>query len=418
MSGMETAGRGFGIANRRSRTTARQQPSGHKWIKVSTPASLTKPVEFLAGPVPPDREKVERQFTTYCRLSLGHPRKSTPQKVDLLRQLFSFILEVDNMAAIQPYMTDDPVNSVCHPAHILDKTTDFEHYFPEVKYFHRHIRTQCRLSTSKPIQDIKQKIFDKLRANETITCHESARCGFFLYAHPDFTFRNDIINVLTPILHSQINTGIKLEFDVRPEKLNVAVGSIKLGERVVMLRSTPTHSDKVQQILTQLFTGDDTTDIQTLRKYIFVPLLIVGDEDRSTLQGVLRAQQLFRTNVYHYIITKIWNITQQFQLPVLSPHDEDVDMEAQNDEAQNEHNDNTEALAQDDTLSTQKESDTVESTTGATEAYSLREWFYDLTDVDKEPLIHAQFTPPLIRTKFLSCAKKQNQSRYAKFYIT
>ena len=80
---------------------------------------------------------------------------------------------------------------------------------------------------------------------------------------------------------------------MRPEKLNVAVGSTKLGERVVMLRSTPTHSDKVQQILTQLFTGDDTTDIQTLRKYIFVPLLIVGDEDWSTLQEVLRTQQLF-----------------------------------------------------------------------------------------------------------------------------
>ena len=52
-----------------------------------------------------------------------------------------------------------------------------------------------------------------------------------------------------------------------------------------MLRSTPTHNDQVQTILTQLFTADNTTDIQTLRKYIFVPMMIAGDEDRSTLQG-------------------------------------------------------------------------------------------------------------------------------------
>lgn len=110
----------------------------------------------------------------------------------------------------------------------------------------------------------------------------------FLYAHPDFTFRADVISVLEPILNSQVPNTIELEFDVQPEKLNVTVGKSKLGERVVMIRSTPTHSDKVQQILTQLFTEANTTDIKTLRKYIFVPMMIVGDEDRSTLQGILR----------------------------------------------------------------------------------------------------------------------------------
>ena len=191
------------------------------------------------------------------------------------------------MATIQPYMPDDPINSVCHPAHIIDKTADFEHYFPEVRYFYRRMRTKCRFSTSIPIQDIKKKIFDKLRANDfwieptVIKSHESSRCVFFIYAHPDFTYRNDIISVLTPILTSQFPNTIDLEFDIQPEKLNVAVGTTKLGERVVMLRSTPTHSEKVQQILTQLFTENTITDIQTLRKYIFVPLMIAGDEDRS-----------------------------------------------------------------------------------------------------------------------------------------
>ena len=133
MSGLASGGRGFGIANRRSRTTARQQPSGQEWVHVSHNTPKASAVVLLGGPVPVEREKVERKFTTYCRLSLGHPRKSTPPKVELPHQLFGFIREVDAEAATQPYLPSDTVNGVCHPAHILDKPKDFEHYFPEVK---------------------------------------------------------------------------------------------------------------------------------------------------------------------------------------------------------------------------------------------------------------------------------------------
>ena len=118
MYGLETGGRGFGVTSRRTRTTARQQPNGQKWVQVRQNTPKTAPVELLGGPVPVEREKVERTFTTYCRLSLGHPRKATAQKVDLLRQLFGFIQEVDGKAAIQPYLPKDSVNSICHPAHI------------------------------------------------------------------------------------------------------------------------------------------------------------------------------------------------------------------------------------------------------------------------------------------------------------
>ena len=234
--------------------------------------------------------------------------------------MFSFIREVDNTAVIQSYMASDKVNSVCHPAHILDEISDFEHYFPEVKYFHRCIQTKCRISTSIPIQVIKQKIFDKLRHHDfwidptSIKSQETTRCRFFLYVHPDFTYHHDIIEVLTPILKSLITHAIELEFDVQPEKLNINMGQNKIGEQVVMLRSTPAHSKRVQHVLTQLFTDNNTTDIKTLKKYMFVPISIVGDDDRSTLQGVLRTQQMFRQNVHHYIVTNAWDITKQFHL--------------------------------------------------------------------------------------------------------
>lgn len=214
---MATAGRGFGIANRQHHNNPRQQPSSNKWVQVSSTPTAPDIVVQLHGPVPQQHERVERKLTTFCSLSLGHPRKNTPKKVDLLRHLFSFIRQVDDTAAIQPYM-------------VSDKVSDFEHYFPEVKYYHRHIRTKYRISTSIPIQAIKQKIFDKLRHFDfwieptSITSQETSRCGFFLYAHPDFTFRHDIITVLTPILNEKITHAIKLEFDVQPEKLNIAVG--------------------------------------------------------------------------------------------------------------------------------------------------------------------------------------------------
>ena len=72
MSGMSYAARGFGVANRRNRTTPRQQPKGQKWVEVSQKGSTTSAVTLLSGPAPPDREKVERDFTTYSRLSSGH----------------------------------------------------------------------------------------------------------------------------------------------------------------------------------------------------------------------------------------------------------------------------------------------------------------------------------------------------------
>ena len=161
------------------------------------------------------------------------------------------------------------------------------------------------------------------------------------------------------------------------------MGTTKLCERVVMLRSTPTHSDKVQQILTQLFTEDNVTDIKTLREYIFVPMMIVGDKDRSILQGVLRTQQLFRMNVYHYIVANVWNINIQFQVPVLQEFattaaDTDVEM---TDQTEQKHETSAETNNDDATeKGTSKDKSPFEADPVATEPYSLREWFYDFTD--------------------------------------
>lgn len=229
-------------------------------------------VESLDGPVPAKREIVERQFTTYCALHLGHPRRAAPHKVELIRHFFDLVQMADETAAMQPYMRSDTVNSVCHAHHIWENITDFEHYFPEVQYYQDKLRTKYRISTSISIRSIKHKIWAELRKHKywvdptSIKCYETKRCGFFSYAHPIFTHRHDFTEILDPIFKSKITTGQDFEYGIQPERLNVTAGLQKLSEKVVMIRSARTHTYKVQSILTSLFSTNDDTDIKSLRK--------------------------------------------------------------------------------------------------------------------------------------------------------
>ena len=109
------------------------QQGGDGSLSLPSPPSV-RPVESLDGPLPDKREIVERQFTTYCALHLGHPRRAAPKKVELLRHFFNLVRMADGTAAIQPYMRSDTVNSICHSHHISEHIKDFEYYFPEVKY--------------------------------------------------------------------------------------------------------------------------------------------------------------------------------------------------------------------------------------------------------------------------------------------
>ena len=300
---MSTPKHTFGLTRRQAGTPQRQQPNGAKWASKNPVAVQVRPVEQLGGPTPKYREIVERKFTTYCRLSLGHPKHAVPKQVELLRQLFTLIQEADNTAAIQPYMPDDKVNNICHPSHILEKQSDFEHYFPEVQYYHDKIRTKIRLTSSISIKIIKNKIWGRIRQLNfwidptLIKSHETTRIGFLLYAHPDFTYRNDIVEIIKPIAVTKLENTTDFEFDAQPEKFTVVSGLEKLSEKVVMIRSTPRQSEDFQQIIIDLFAETNTTDIKSLRKYIFVPLSIVGDADKSTLQGLIRTQRNFRNNV-------------------------------------------------------------------------------------------------------------------------
>ena len=92
-----------------------------------------------------------------------------------------------------------------------------------------------------------------------------------------------------------------------------------------MLRSTPSHSEKVQSILTQLFSDSDESDIMSLRKCMFVPISIAGDSEKVTILGLVKTQQNFRQNVYHYIVTNTNNYETQFPVTFLSNEEATTD---------------------------------------------------------------------------------------------
>ena len=205
---------------------------------------------------------------------------------------------------------------------------------------------------------IKNKIWGRIRQLNfwidptLIKSHEISRCGFLLYAHPDFTHQHDIIKILEPIAKAKLDNLRDFEFDAQPEKLNVVSGLEKISEKVVMIRSTSRQSENFQQIMTDLFAEDNTTDIQFVRKYMFVPMSIVGDVDKSTLQGLIRPQKNFRNNVYHYIITNVYKIEDKFPV-VIDPESTDTEVTAM----ETDENGNT---GSDQQLSTQDQEQTEE----------------------------------------------------------
>lgn len=303
-------GRGFGLCSRKSNPNARPPPPQDRWVKVGhKQQSMSTPISPLDGPVPTQRELVERKFTTYCALHLGHPKQNPPPtKAKLIREVFSILRSADLTLAIQPYLDSYKVNSICHPMHIVANATEFEKYFPETRYYHKRFRTKYRFTSSVPLTTIKGKVFDQLRAHDfwvnptSIKSYETERCGYFVYAHPDYAFRPDIIDLLTPLAQQIKEENVDIEFDVQPERLNIKKISTQISEKVVMLRTTPKYNERFQTLLSSICGPDDETDIGSLRKYAFVPMNIPDDANQETSQALLRSQQLFRQNVYFFYL--------------------------------------------------------------------------------------------------------------------
>ena len=78
----------------------------------------------------------------------------------------------------------------------------------------------------------------------SIKCFETGRCGFFLYAHLDYTFCHDILTTLSLIIGAVFVENQEFEYDIQPERLTIK-GNQTVSEKVAMLRSTPRFNAQV-----------------------------------------------------------------------------------------------------------------------------------------------------------------------------
>lgn len=113
-------------------------------------------------------------------------------------------------------------------------------------------------------------------------------------------------------------------------------------------------------------------------------------------------------NVHHFIVTNVWNINKQFQVPVLQETittEDDIDVEMTDNTAQVKES-LTETNNEDEQEDDNPHDKSLSENQPTTEPYSLREWFYDLTDTDNEALIHAVY-PTADDNKLLVLCEKQ-----------
>ena len=358
----------FGLRRNPGRGNNRtKSKSAQPWVQVGKSVrSATSIAPDGEGPVPTNREKVSHKFTTYCTLALGHDRrKPPPSKVVLLRLLSNFLRSVDKTVAFLPYDATQDLNYICHASHFPTAPLELGHYCPEFVYYLKRYRTKVRIASEMPLWQIKSKIFQELRLNDfwleptVIKNKTSERCGFFLYAHPYMAQNRDFRNILSPILEKAWGVDERYEYDLMPEQLNSTVGESKFVTRVLMLRTSPHYTAKVQQTLSSIYAESSTTDLGTLERYKSVPLTSTTAVSDEMLQGLLRSQAVFTGNVFVYQCNNIHNIDYQYTFTY-----------------ENESSD---------------EQDREDGEVPEICVYSLRQWMYDIESSDGTSLIHAVY---------------------------
>ena len=147
-----------------------------------------------------------------------------------------------------------------------------------------------------------------------IKCLTSEKCGFFLYAHHFITQQSDFRRILDPLLKSEWGENEDHEYDFQAETLQVNHQNQRIISKVFMLRSNPKFTSKLQQTLSRIYANTNDTNLDTLSRYKFIPLIsnaVVSDE---MLLGLVRSQNAYCDNVFVYVCHNITDIDKQFKV--------------------------------------------------------------------------------------------------------
>ena len=202
-------------------------------------------------------------------------------------------------------------------------------------------------------------------------CHTSEKCGFFLYAHHFITQQSDFRNLLDPILAQEWGAHKNHEYEFLAETLNVTHDGTKLSAKIFLLCTNPNFTTKMQKTLSRIYAIDNETNLETLSRYKFIPFTTDAAIPLEMLLGLVRAQSVFGQNVFVYVCHNVSVIETKFKIqdPLETTKVDDIDV--------------------------------------ITYEYSLRNWFYDLEDEDKIPLLHAVYSMPNSTTIKVLCERSK-----------
>ena len=164
--------------------------------------------------------------------------------------------------------------------------------------------------------------------------------------------------------------------------MTVTVMNDRFSAKVLMVRSSPSFTSKLQQTLSKIYADNSTLNLGTLNRYKFVPVTSNTAMSETMLKGLLRTQSAFSRSVFVYTCQNIHNFEHTFTLT---------------EESQFDSLDN-------DTTST----DTAQKEPHSYQ-YSLRDWFHDIEASDGTNLTHAVYSTNDPNTIRVLC---ENQKRY------
>ena len=313
------SGRGGGLRLRKGQVTSVKRGQKRDDNMSVTFASGTVYANLNSGPIPNLHTATTDQYVSYCLLERRNIK--TSQSV-WLKNVITLIRGADPHAAIIPYDITTKVNPITHANQVPTTKPELEKYFPRMYMNAGKMTTKCKMSTSVPIKEIKWTIMPQLQsASYYITPTQlkalrTGKAGYFLYGHPELTFRNEFQTVLKPLINDQF--GRDIEFQVAPEVETIVIGQKRTSQRVIMVRCPLPEVENIRAFFSEAFSEDSVYDVGYLARYTFVTTHPVGECTKNHLRQILKCQQDFHRSIHYYIMYGVDNLDTLF--PSLPNH--------------------------------------------------------------------------------------------------
>ena len=123
----------------------------------------------------------------------------------------------------------------------------------------------------------------------------TGKLGWLYLAHPDFTHRGEVEEVLKPIIQHYFQEP--REIQAVPEMEVITIQGVKTQQRVLALRGSYEEIDEMRDCLMAVFEDDSEYNLGFLARYCFISSSPVATCTWDHLHKILIKQQNFHKQV-------------------------------------------------------------------------------------------------------------------------